>query len=135
MSKVNISGKFGPGVVVKSGDRTAINIAGGSGSGDVYQESSEAKRDFFREARRAVRSLPISDDDKDRLDGVVLKIEGEAGKGAYAEAGLVDYLLSGVRENAPSILELLAMGILDRSSAPQMRRLAQQIVESLRPSL
>jgi hypothetical protein len=132
MPKINISGSFGPGVKVKSGERTAINIAGGSGSGDVYQQSSDGRQDRFREARRLLDTLTLTPDDKHNLEEVISNIEQETAKGTQAETGLVDFFFSGVRENAPALLEPLALGILDRSSAPQMIGLAQRIISGLR---
>src|SRR6266478_5104102 len=135
MPKISISGSFGPGVKVKSGERTAINIAGGSGSGDVYQQNSEGRPDPFMQARRLLSTLNLTPDDKRNLEDVISKIEQETAMGTKAETGVVDFLLSGVRENAPVLLEPLAVGILERSSAPQMIGLSQRILSGLRKSV
>jgi hypothetical protein len=134
MPKINISGSFGPGVKVKSGERSAINIAGGSGSGDVYQQTSEGRADSFKEARRLLNTLTLTPGDKQSLEDVISKIEEQTTMGTSAETGVVDFLLSGVRENAPVLLEPLAVGILDRSRAPEMIGLAQRLLSGLRKS-
>src|SRR6266704_816884 len=131
MPKISISGRFGPGVEVKSGERTAINIAGGSGSGDLSLQNSDGRPDGFAQARRLLETLESSADDKRNLQDTISKIQEQTTMGTKAETGLVDFLLSGVRENAPVLLEPLALGILESSSAPQMIGLAQRFLSGL----
>ena len=118
---------------MKSGNKRAINIAGGSADGDCYQTTSEQRNDPFEEAATLVSQLSLPAAEKDNLQKVILDIQTESGKGNSANSGIVDYLLSGVKVSAPLLLPWISRGILQRATSSAMRRLAQQAAEATEP--
>ena len=132
MKEFNISGRFGPGVVVKRGNKTVINIAGGSSSGDVFVETSDTQLDPFDEARKVVASLSVSDEQKNELRTAISTVEVAVGKGTPDNIGLIDLILTGLKKDAPNLVPWIARGVIERSDSAAMRTLARQAMETPR---
>jgi hypothetical protein len=125
---IKLSGSFGSGVEVESGDVKGINIAGGANSGDHFQFMKSSSLDPFDEAIRVVDSGDFTADQKTSLSDAVTAVRRELDNGNDANLGLIEVIFSAVGEDAPSVLPLLAQGILEKSESSSVRRLAQQVL-------
>jgi hypothetical protein len=130
---INISGSFGPGVEVTSGDRKGINIAGGANSGDIYQFVTSSSSDPFEEAIRVIESGEFAPDQKKSLSEAVTALRRELDNGKEANFGLIEVIVSAVSEAAPAVLPLLSQGMLEKSDSSSVRRLAQQVLNLQSP--
>lgn len=129
--KPQISGSFGPSVIVKSGNKKMINIAGGSNSGDVYREMESSSEDPFARVRRIIGEENLPEPQKEEISKVVSKVQEEISRGPDANVGLIIIILSRLQDSAPRVLQPLAQAICESSNNPALRAVASQALSPL----
>ena len=129
--KPQISGSFGPSVIVKSGNKKMINIAGGSKSGDVYREMESSSEDPFARVRRIIGEENLPEPQKEEISKVVSKVQEEISRGPDANVGLIIIILSRLQDSAPRVLQPLAQAICESSNNPALRAVASQALSPL----
>jgi len=129
-AKPRISGTFGPGVEVTSGDQKGINIAGGASSGDHYEfVKTEGGDGSFEDAYRAVDDVPDLDPgQKKSLVDAIAAVKQEVGKGDEANLGIIELVFSAIRGTAPKVESLVAKATLNNTQSSSIRGLAQKVL-------
>jgi hypothetical protein len=129
-----IIGSMGPNVVVSSGNVTAINIAGGTLSGDVYQVVSETRSDDIVQIAQAIAEEPdLKDEGRDELRVAARQILDEAAKGEQANVDIIYVLLRAIGEQSPNVQRVLASQLTELPSvSAAVRKIARQALKNLR---
>jgi len=128
-AKPRISGTFGPGVEVTSGDQKGINIAGGASSGDYYEFVTNQGGDgSFEDACRAVDSADLEAQHKKSLVEAITTVKQEVSKGDEANLGIIELVFSAIRGTAPKVESLVAKATLNNTQSPSIRGLAQRVL-------
>ena len=129
-----IIGSMGPNVVVSSGNVTAINIAGGNLSGDVYQVVSETRSQGIAQINQAIAEEPgLSQAQAKELGDAATQIIQEAEKGDQANVDIIYVLLRAVGEQSQNVQRALAAQLIEMPSlSPHVQKIARQALKNLR---
>jgi hypothetical protein len=126
--QISISGSFGPNVVVTSGNKRKINIAGGT-SGDVYHDVDGSSTQPFRAVLELVKQLPS--DRQSKADFLVNKVIEEVKAQCDEKAGFIYVLIRDIGTVAPEIVQPLASAIVEQSHSDAVKSLAFDVLSSL----
>ena len=129
-----IIGSMGPNVVVSSGNVTAINIAGGTLSGDVYQVVSETRSEDSAQVDQALAQEPgLTASQMQEIEDAAKQIRDEAQKGEQANVDIIYVLLRAIGEQSPNVQRVLANQLSEMPSASMpVRQIARQTLKNLR---
>jgi hypothetical protein len=134
LNKLTISGSFGPNAVVETGQSKLINIAGGHGDGDFYQEVSNSNQAGFSTVQDLIsKAASISSDQKLQLQSAVEQVQSEILQGINANYALVQLVLQTAYEISPMITRALAQAIVDTTSDFALSGLALDYISKTMP--
>lgn len=127
---IQISGSFGPNAVVGTEDGKAINVAGGSISGDFFREApSRQKKDYYADVRKLIEGMdsPL----RDALLSALTLVETQTRTGTDNNVTSVDLVLTRIKSLAPDIFRLLIEAIIQHATSQSMRQMALDKVSEI----
>jgi hypothetical protein len=114
---INIGGNLGPNVVIGDGSITAVNVAGGEVTGDVYKVVSEREVSSLDKIKDFIQDQDLTTDEKDKLVGDLDFLNNEIKKGEDADEGFVNFILRYMCEVSPTVASMTAEWILNQNES------------------
>jgi hypothetical protein len=123
---ISVVGSLNTGVVISSGNITAINVGGSAVQGDIYKTKGAHIPDDIEEAIKNLKQA--TPEQRAQLDQALDLLHQELGKGPDCDTSMVNLIVTDMQANSPEIARLTAQWISDQ---PDISASVKSIVRRL----